>query len=177
MGCLPLRFTCGGSSGWLLLAPRLRRQFWLLLRSACGGSSGWLLLALRLRRQFRPAALALRLRRQFRLAALALRLRRKAFIFIRKTLQVRPRDQQCICIAKLAEKDLRFSMKMMFSSLLKLRCSHPGPQRRIPKLPCSQPKLHLSYPLTAPAATPPTMYLESSRYTIMTGKMENAMAA
>ena len=34
-------------------------------------------------------------------------------IFVRKTLRVRPRDQQCICIAKLAEKDLRFSMKMM----------------------------------------------------------------
>jgi hypothetical protein len=39
----------------------------------------------------------------------------KAFIFVRKALQVRPRDQQCICIAKLAEKDLRFSMKMMFA--------------------------------------------------------------
>jgi hypothetical protein len=63
--------------------------------------------------------LALRFRRQVRPAALVIRLRRKAFIFIRKTLQVRPRDQQCISIAKLAEKDLCFSMKMMFEPGIK----------------------------------------------------------
>ena len=47
----------------------------------------------------------------------------KASIFVRKTLQVRLRDQQCVCIAKLAGKDLRFSMKMMCAPVLELRCS------------------------------------------------------
>ena len=32
-----------------------------------------------------------------------------------KQKRFRPRDQQCICIAKLAGKDLRFSMKMMLA--------------------------------------------------------------
>ena len=39
----------------------------------------------------------------------------KASIFVRKTLLVRPRDQQCVCVAKLAGQDQRFSMKMMFA--------------------------------------------------------------
>ena len=52
---------------------------------------------------------------KFRKAVLTIHLRRKTSIFVRKILQVRPRDQQCTCIAKLAEKDLRFSMKMMFA--------------------------------------------------------------
>jgi len=39
----------------------------------------------------------------------------KASIFVRKTLYIRPRDQQCICIADLAGQDIRFSMKMMFA--------------------------------------------------------------
>ena len=57
---------------------RLRRQFTLAV------------FVLRFRRQFRLAALVLRVRRQFRLAALVLRVRRKAFIFVRKTLQILP---------------------------------------------------------------------------------------
>jgi hypothetical protein len=52
---------------------------------------------------------------QLRQAALTVRFRGKASIFVRKTLQVRPRDQKCICIFKLAGQDLRFSMKMMFA--------------------------------------------------------------
>ncbi len=43
------------------------------------------------------------------------RVRRKESIFVRKTLRVRLRDQQCVSIAKLAGKDLRFSMKMVLS--------------------------------------------------------------
>ena len=41
--------------------------------------------------------------------------RRKASIFVRKALRVRPRDQQCVSIGRLAGKDLRFSMKMMLA--------------------------------------------------------------
>ena len=44
--------------------------------------------------------------------------RRKASIFVRKTLRVRPRDQQCVRIGWLAGQDLRFSMKMMFAAVL-----------------------------------------------------------
>ncbi len=40
----------------------------------------------------------------------------KASIFVRKTLSVRLRDQQCVCIAKLGGQDRRFSMKMMFAA-------------------------------------------------------------
>jgi hypothetical protein len=39
----------------------------------------------------------------------------RAFIFVRKTLQVRPRDQKSVSFFKLAGKDLRFSMKMMLA--------------------------------------------------------------
>jgi len=44
------------------------------------------------------------------------RVRRKESIFVRKTLRVRLRDQQCVSIAKLGGKDLRFSMKMVLSA-------------------------------------------------------------
>jgi len=45
-------------------------------------------------------------------------------IYLReKQKQVRPRDQQCICIVKLAGQDLRFSMKMMLVPTMKLRYS------------------------------------------------------
>ena len=37
------------------------------------------------------------------------------YIFVRKTLQVRPRDQKRAGVFKLAGQDLRFSMKMMFA--------------------------------------------------------------
>ena len=48
----------------------------------------------------------------------------EASIFVRKALQVRLRDQQCVCIAKLGRQDLRFSMKIMPNCrLLRLRCS------------------------------------------------------
>ena len=40
----------------------------------------------------------------------------EASFFVRKALQVRLRDQQCVCIAKLGGKDLRFSMKMMLTA-------------------------------------------------------------
>ena len=42
---------------------------------------------------------------------------------MRKTLQVRPRDQQCICIVKLAGQDLRFSIKMMRAPEIEFRNS------------------------------------------------------
>ena len=51
----------------------------------------------------------------FRRAALAVRYRQQNIIFVRKALHIRPRDQQCVCIVKLAGKDMRFSMKMMFA--------------------------------------------------------------
>ena len=37
------------------------------------------------------------------------------YIFVRKTLQVRPRDQKRAGVFRLAGQDLRFSMKMMFA--------------------------------------------------------------
>ena len=58
---------------------------------------------------------------RFRRAALAVRYRQQNIIFVRKALHIRPRDQQCVCIVKLAGKDMRFSMKMMFAPYIELR--------------------------------------------------------
>ena len=53
---------------------------------------------------------------KIRKAVLTIRFTTQSIHLREKQKQVRPRDQQCICIAKLAEKDLRFSMKMMFAT-------------------------------------------------------------
>ena len=58
---------------------------------------------------------------RFRRAALAVRYRQQIIIFVRKALHIRPREQQCVCIVKLAGKDMRFSMKMMFAPYIELR--------------------------------------------------------
>ncbi len=53
---------------------------------------------------------------QFRQAVLEISYRRKAFIFVRKTLRVRLRDRVGGSrLRRLAGKDLRFSMKIMFA--------------------------------------------------------------
>ena len=57
---------------------------------------------------------------RFRRAALAVRYRQQNIIFVRKALHIRPRNQQCVCIVKLAGKDMRFSMKMMFAPYIEL---------------------------------------------------------
>ncbi len=46
-----------------------------------------------------------------------------SIIFVRKTLQVRPRDHKSVSFCKLGGQDLRFSMKMMLAPAHDLRDS------------------------------------------------------